>query len=142
MYLPQALDASASASSLLEGRQLGRTRYRTRRTPWSSWGRWVLAGILIAVALVLVFLVLCLRARKMKRNRKMGMGATQAPIQSHNHVGNPTGQPPMTDNYGYSAQPGYGGAPPPGPPPNYGGGANGYYGQQSGIAQPPGAHYK
>jgi hypothetical protein len=50
MYLlPQALNPAAEAATL-ESRQLGggNYRYRTRRrTPWSSWGRWVLAGILI-----------------------------------------------------------------------------------------------
>jgi len=73
---------------------------------------------------------------------------TQAPIPSNNHFAGGGQQAPMSnvDNYGYSqpqGQTGYGGAPPPGPPPNYGGGANnGYYGQQSGVAQPQGAHFK
>lgn len=46
------------------------------------------------------------------------------------------------DNYGYASNTqGVNGQAPPGPPPNYGGN-DGYYGQQSGISQPQGAHFK
>ena len=58
MYLPQALTAESSA---LESRQIGggNYRYRTRRTsPWSRFGRWVLAGVSIFVALVFLLMVL------------------------------------------------------------------------------------
>ncbi|KAL1306685.1 hypothetical protein AAFC00_005355 [Neodothiora populina] len=102
---------------------------------WSSWGRWVLLGCLIAAAIILFFLFSCLTARRRRRQgyapyRGTGWAlAGHGPAQytSQPHYGN--GAQPMQQQRPY-----YNNSNNPPPPPAYTPPANqSYYGNNPNI---------
>ncbi|KAG9238413.1 permease for cytosine/purines, uracil, thiamine, allantoin-domain-containing protein [Amylocarpus encephaloides] len=131
--------ASLAARELVPRRTCYRSRYGYRssyrcRSAFSSWGRWVLAGILIFVGLVLLLVLLCCSRRRKRRNatRMATQPATTYTPQNHNNTNNNgyTGAPANNTQY----------APPAGAPPTYGNGENyGYY--NAGNVQQPGNAY-
>ncbi|PMD57368.1 uncharacterized protein K444DRAFT_615826 [Hyaloscypha bicolor E] len=102
--------------------------YGNCRSSWYRWGRWVLAGILIFIGLIILAFILFCGSRRRRRNRHAVPMTSQAPLGGFNS--------------GYGNEQQYGA--PLGPPPQYGSNTgadyDGYYGQQSGVAQPQNAY--
>ncbi|PMD25468.1 hypothetical protein NA56DRAFT_745251 [Hyaloscypha hepaticicola] len=104
--------------------------YGNCHSAWYRWGRWVLAGVLLFIGLVFLAVLLFCTRRRRRRNRYATPMTSQAPLGGYNSgYGN--------GNQHYN--------PPSGPPPQYGNpngntGYDGYYGQQSGVAQPQNAY--
>ncbi|RKF80255.1 hypothetical protein GcM1_195023 [Golovinomyces cichoracearum] len=80
-----------------------------RRSVWSRFGRWVLAGILIILGLIAIAVTLCCITRRNRqiRRRKKNQGLESS---GSNYFDGP---PPPQQQQQY--------APPPGAPPKYGG---------------------
>ncbi|KAE8453858.1 hypothetical protein EG329_007634 [Mollisiaceae sp. DMI_Dod_QoI] len=130
MYLPRSEDLHQLAARYYYNNcyynNNGSLRYC--RSSWYRWGRWVLAGVLLAIGLILVLLFLCLARRRRRRSARFQ--TTQTPMTAP-----PGGYYNNNQQYNAPAGP---------PPPTYGAGVanNGYYGQQTGVAQPQGAYVK
>lgn len=127
---------------------------RCQRNRWNHWGRWVLAGVVIAVFVLFLFCCLCLSRRRKRRGVKpvygTGWMANGFNKNNNQHQMNQGG-------YNYGQQNGFNGAP---PPPAYGqpqqqqytgntfNSNEGYYGQghdqgqYSGVQAPQGTYQR
>jgi len=99
------------------------------RSSWSTWGRWVLTGILIFIGVVFVLtMLLCSVLTRRRRRRGLkpirGFGWT-----SRNNNPTPVGNQAMNQQPVYGANNGYGNG-------EMDAGMNGYGGQQDGYLAP------
>lgn len=112
-----------------------------QRTGWYYWGRWVVAGIIIALTIFLCAIIACVNSRRRRKQGLRPMYGTGWMAPPGKYGGAPPNQP-WAPGYGspapppppYGQQPQYG-ASPYGPPPQ-----NGYFGQTEGVQQPPNAY--
>jgi len=125
-----------------------RNGYCYRRSSWSSWGRWVLAGIAIFFFFLMLLSCLCISRRRRTRGVKPMYGTGwMAPQNNNQHGYNNTGnynQQQSGYNYGnQNAPPVYGQQQ---QQPQYTGTTfnpnDGYYGQQNSGVQPPQGTYQ
>jgi len=113
-----------------------------RRSAWSRFGRWVLAGILIFIAIFMLLVLLCMRNR---RRRRAHPKINSNPMTHQTHAPAPQTGTYYNQDQGYAQNQSYnqGYAPPPGAPPKYGGGGYGNeYGQQQTGVEMPGNTYQ
>ncbi|KAM3075147.1 hypothetical protein ACMFMG_007399 [Clarireedia jacksonii] len=111
MYLP--IDTREAESNLVSratcyDRYYG--YYSCRRSAWSRFGRWILAGILIFIALFFLFVIMCITRRRRRRNQIVSTNQPMAYQTPSNNY------PPASNDY-YAPQGQQQYAPPAGKPP-------------------------